>query len=102
MRNLLTKLAAAAIVVGAAIESGEARAGPLPALGEFANQTSQSTPVEKAGRYRYRYRYGYHPYGYRYWRPYPYGYYRPYYGYRYSKPYRWRYGYRRRPYYGYW
>ena len=100
MRNLLTKLAAAAIVVGAAIGSGEARAGPLPALGELANQTSQSTPVEKAGGYRYRY--GHYPCGYRSWRPYPYGYYRPYYGYRYSKPYRWRYGYRRRPHYRYW
>jgi len=100
MQHLLTKLAAAAIVVGAAIGSGEARAGPLPALGELANQTSQSTPVEKAGRYGYRY--GYYPFGYRYWRPYPYGYYRPYYGYRYSKPYRWRYGYRRRPDYRYW
>ena len=97
MQHLLTKLAAAAIVIGAAIGSGEARAGPLPALGELADRTSQSTPVEKAGGYGYRY--GYYPY--RYWRrPYPYGYYRPYYGY--YPPYRWRYGYWRRPYYRYW
>ena len=98
MPNLLTKLAAAAILIGAAIGSGEARAGPLPALG-LDGQTGQSTPVEKAGGYGYRY--GYYPYRYRYWRPYPYWYYRPYYGYGYP-PYRWGYGYWRRPYYRYW
>jgi hypothetical protein len=76
MQHLLIKLAAAAIVAGAAIGSGQAQAGPLPALNDLANQTSQATPVEKAGNYRYRYG------GYPYYRPYPYWYYRPrYYGY---------------------
>ena len=78
MQHLLIKLAAAAIVAGAAIGSGQAQAGPLPALNDLANQTSQATPVEKAGNYRYRYG------GYPYYRPYPYWYYRPrYYGYGY-------------------
>lgn len=55
MQHLLIKLAAAAIVAGAAFGSGQAQAGPLPALNDLANQTSQATPVEKAGNYRYRY-----------------------------------------------
>jgi hypothetical protein len=93
MQHLLIKLAAAAIVAGAAIGSGQAQAGPLPALNDLANQTSQATPVEKAGNYRYRYG------GYPYYRPYPYWYYRPrYYGYGY-RPYYWRFGYWNRPYY---
>lgn len=96
MQHLLIKLAAAAIVAGAAFGSGHAQAGPLPALNDLASQTSQATPVEKAGNYRYRY--GGYPY-YRPYRPYPYWYYRPrYYGYGY-RPYYWRYGYWNRPYY---
>jgi len=94
MQHFLTKLAAAAIVVGAAIGSGQAHAGPLPNL-NLSGLSSEAAPVEKAGYYRYRY--GHYPY-YRHWRPYPYWYYRPhyrpyYYGYRY-KPHYWRYGYR--------
>lgn len=54
MQHLLIKLAAAAIVA-VAFGSGQAQAGPLPALNDLANQTSQATPVEKAGNYRYRY-----------------------------------------------
>jgi hypothetical protein len=94
MQHLLTKLAAAVIVVGAAIGADQAQAGSLPNLKN--GLASETTPVEKAGYYRYRYG-GYYPY--RHWRPYPY--YRPYYGYGY-RPY-WRYGYWNRPYYrGWW
>ena len=97
MQHLLTKLAAAAIVVGAAIGAGQAQAGPLPNL-KTNGLASEATPVEKAGYYRYRYG-GYYPYRYR---PYPYWHYRPYYGYGY-RPYYWRYGYWNRPYYrGWW
>ncbi|HET7211059.1 MAG TPA: hypothetical protein VFI85_04860 [Methyloceanibacter sp.] len=106
MQHLLIKLAAAAIVA-VAFGSGQAQAGPLPALNDLTNQTSQATPVEKAGNYRYRY--GGYPYN-RPYRPYPYWYYRPrYYGYGYRpysryygygyRPYYWRYGYWNRPYY---
>lgn len=96
MQHLLIKLAAAAFIAGAVIGSGQAQAGPLPALNDLANQTSKATPVEKAGNYRYRY--GGYPY-YRPYRPYPYWNYRPrYYGYGY-RPYYWRYGYWNRPYY---
>lgn len=92
MQHLLAKLAAAAIVVGAAIGSGQAHAGPLPNLNP-SRLASEAAPFEKAGYYRYRYG-GFYPYE-RSRRPYPYWYYRPYYGYRHSyKPYRWRYGYR--------
>lgn len=98
MQHLLTKLAAAAIVVGAAIGSNPAHAGPLPDL-NLSGLASAATPVETAGHYRYRY--GGYPY-YRSWRPYPYWYYRPhYYGYHY-RPYYWRYGYWNRPYYRNW
>jgi hypothetical protein len=79
MQHLLTKLAAAAIVVGAAIGSGQAHAGPLPNLNP-SRLASEAAPFEKAGYYRYRYG-GFYPYE-RSKRPYPYWYYRPYYGYR--------------------
>ena len=94
MRHLLTRLTAAAFVVGLAIGFGPATAAPLPTLNGIVSQTS---PVEKATYYGYRYRGygGYYPY-YRYWRPY---YYRPYfYGYGY-RPYYRNYGYWNRPYY---
>ena len=68
MQHLLIKLAAAAIVVGAAIGSDQAQAGPLPDL-NLSGLASEAMPVEKAGYYRYRY--GHYPY-YRHWRPYPY------------------------------
>jgi hypothetical protein len=95
MQHLLTKLAAAAIVVGAAIGADQAQAGPLSNL-KPTGLASEATPIEKAGYYRYRYG-GYYPY--RHWRPYPY--YRPYYAYPY-RPYYWRYGYWNRPYYRRW
>ena len=97
MQHLLTKLAAAAIGIGAAMGADQAQAGPLPNLNNVASETSQAAPVEKAGYYRYRY--GHYPY-YRPWRPYQYWHYRPrYYGYGYYKP--WRYGYWPHPYYRY-
>jgi hypothetical protein len=96
MQHLLTKLAAAAIVVGAAIGADQAQAGPLPDL-TTTGLASEATPIENVGYYRYRYG-GYYPYRYR---PYPYWHYRPYYGYGY-RPYYWRYGYWNRPYYRNW
>jgi hypothetical protein len=88
MRHLLTRLVAAAFVVGLALGLGQANATPSPT--GFASQPS---PVETIGYYGYpcvgscRY--------YRYWYPW---YYKPYYyGYRY-KPYYGDYGYRYRPY----
>ena len=97
MQHLLTKLAAAVIVVGAAFGAGQAQAGSLPNL-KTTSLASEATLVKKAGYYRYRYG-GYYPYRYR---PYPYWHYRPYYGYGY-RPYYWRYGYWNRPYYrGWW
>jgi hypothetical protein len=94
MQHLLLKLAAAAIVVGAAIGADQAEAGPLPNL-TTTGLANEATPIENAGYYRYG---GYYPYRYR---PYPYWYYRPYYGYGY-RPYYWRYGYWNRPYYRRW
>jgi hypothetical protein len=91
MRHLLTRLAAAAFVVGLAFGLSPASAAPLPKIDSIAGQTTG--PVVDVG---YRYRHG--------WRPYRYGYrgwgYRPYYGYGYG----YRYGYRPyyRPYWRYW
>ena len=48
MQHLLTKLAAAAIVVGAAIGADQAQAGPLPNV-KTNGLTSEATPVKKAG-----------------------------------------------------
>lgn len=92
MRQLLTTLAAAGLVMGVGLEVAPvpAQAAPLPQLNSPNNQAS---PIEKAGYwYGYR-RYGYYPYRGYYWRPW---YYRPY-SYGYYRPY--RYGYWRRPYY---
>jgi hypothetical protein len=63
MQHLLTKLAAAAFVVGAAIGSDPAQAGPLPDL-NLSGPSSEAVPVETVGYYRYRY--GHYPY-YRHW-----------------------------------
>jgi hypothetical protein len=48
MQHLLTKFAAAAIVVGAAIGADQAQAGPLPNLKTTA-LASEATPIETVG-----------------------------------------------------